>query len=355
MAMFSSGLVLAQHKEPAFSRPLVRFVNPQLDRQLIGGGPPADPDSLKPDEIIEIARAARIVDERDGKLLYRKLARAKGRAAAVVGDAVDDEPYVSSQINPLLKFRREAAGGLELCRRVAGAEKAFFMAYKVTLGMETRLPRQVEDFRVIRLRGGYPAEAHAGMLQPGAGRRLIVGTGALIHLYRAVHTGKVQTTAFVTVAGNCIAFPTNVEASLGMTVDLVLERCGLMETPTRVVVGGSMTGLSITEPGQTQVQRTTRALLAFQERERDFYYSCIGCGRCEQVCPMGLNPMYIHRFVENSFFASLRRFDAHLCTGCGTCSYVCPSRLDVSLSVVRAKQYAIDHYIETGEGDEDED
>ncbi len=68
----------------------------------------------------------------------------------------------------------------------------------------------------------------------------MVGVGALIHLARAVAFNKPQTTTFITVAGDCIGNPTNLEVSLGMTVGQVLERCGLIEDPARVVVGGSI-------------------------------------------------------------------------------------------------------------------
>lgn len=352
MAIFSKGLVLDQHKEPAFSRNLVRFVNPQADTpiQEMPAIPPAGPDA---DMIIDIARRAGIVDERDGKFLYRKLLRAKGKAVAVIADAVDDEPYVSSQINPMLKLREQACGGLALCETVAESGNAFIMAYKNIADLETRIPRSIEGYNVVRLRGGYPAESRSSMLKLGAGRKLIVGTGALIHLHRAVTEARPQTTVFVTVTGNCVANPMNLEVSLGMTVMQVLERCGLSQDPTRVVCGGPMTGIAILDAERTLITHTTRAILAFREDKKDAYYNCIGCGRCEQVCPVGLNPMYIYRFVENSYFANLRPFDAHLCTGCGTCSYICPSKLNISGTIAKAKRYALEQFIEPAEEDDE--
>ncbi len=347
MAMFAKGIVLAQHKEPAFSRPLVRFVNPQTESLVIGRSPVHNAASATPEDIVEIAKAAQIVDERDGKLLYRKLMQAWGRSVAVIADAVDDEPYVSSQINPILKLRDEAVGGLRLCARVAGCSKLVIMAYKNITDVETRIPRSINSVKVTRIRGGYPAENRlAKMRGLGEGRKLIVGTGALIHLYRAVTMAKRQSTVFITVAGNCVATPMNLEASIGMTVAQVLERCGLIEEPTRVVCGGSMTGIAILDAEKTLLTYTTRAVLAFRENKRDALYNCIGCGRCEHVCPAGLNPMYIQRFTKNSYYAHLMPFDAHLCIGCGTCSYACPSKLNVAGTVAQAKAYAESHFID---------
>lgn len=356
MAIFSKGIVLAQHKEPAFSRPLLRFVNPQTESLLIERKPTADLSSLTAEELIEIAKAAQIVDERDGKLLHRKLARSKGKAVAVIADAIDDEPYVSSKINPLLKLREEALAGLELCRKVAGTDTVFIMAYKNITDLETRIPGTLEGYKISKLRGGYPARPQASLLNTKQGRKLIVGVGALIHLYRAASKSKRQSTVFITVAGNCVANPMNMEVSIGMTIQQILERCGLTDTPTRVVCGGSMTGIAIMDTERTLVTYSTRAVLAIKDSKVDQGFRCIGCSRCERVCPKGLSPRYIHRFMEARYYPYLKDFDAHYCIGCGTCSYICPSRLDLSQSVLKAKEYALAHHLaDEQEADDNED
>ena len=354
MAIFNKGIILTQHKEPAFSQPLVRFVNPGLDNMRIKGIEPRQIATIRSDDIIETAKIAKIVDEWDGKLLYRKLIRARENAIAVIADAVDDEPYVSSKINPLLNLKDEAIGGLELCKRVAKCEDAFIMIYKSVSGLDTPIPRSIHSVKMVRLHGGYPAVSNVSKLKLGEGRKLIVGVGALVHLYRAVTRCKPQSTVFTTVAGTCVANPMNLEVSIGMTVMQVLEKCGLTTPPVRVVCGGPMTGISIFDPEKTLVTYTTRAVLAFKEDFKKINYSCIGCGKCGKVCPVRLSPMYIHRFVENSYYRNIESFDAHMCIGCGTCSYVCPSKLSVAESVKKAKAYAQSHFF-AGENSEEEE
>lgn len=351
MALFSKGIILAQHKEPALSRPLLRFVNPQTDSMGARADKSFNVDKLTPDQLIAIAKAAQIVDERDGRLLYRKLQRAQKRRATVVADAVDDEPYVSSKLAVLLRYGKEVAESLRLCQRIAQGGEPLILVYKMLSDLEISIPRSVDRIKVARIRGGYPAGSLRAHL--GEGAKVVVGTGALLHFYRAVYELRQQGTVFLTVAGNCIANPMNLEASIGMTVMHVLERCGLSDEPTRVVCGGSMTGIAIMDAENTLVTFTTRAVLAFKEDKADRYYNCIGCGRCERVCPAGLNPMYIRRFVQNSYWANLRPFDAHLCVGCGTCSYICPSKLDVAGAVSKAKEYADTHFV-SGGGEEEE-
>ncbi|MCL2069279.1 MAG: hypothetical protein FWH00_05190, partial [Oscillospiraceae bacterium] len=123
MPMFSKGIVLAQHKEPALSRKLIQFVNPHVERFRLKREPVRGiflPDAL---EVIEIAREAGIIDDRTGRPLYEYLARCRGEASAIVVDAIDDEPYVSSRLCPMLQLQEELVAGIKICEHICGAEK----------------------------------------------------------------------------------------------------------------------------------------------------------------------------------------------------------------------------------------
>jgi len=222
MPLFSKGLILAQHKEPALSRPIVRFVNPAADNMEIGVRKLAV--SSEQEAIIEMARLAGIVDERDGKPVHELLSAAMGKAEIVIADAVDDEPYVSSKLAVLLQYSEEVADGLEICRRVAGCQKSAILVYKILGDTQTRIPLTLEGIRVTRVRSKYPATAAARLGKFRSRRKLVIGVGALIHLARAAKQRKVQTTTFVTVAGNCVTNPMNLEVSVGVAVMQVQER-----------------------------------------------------------------------------------------------------------------------------------
>lgn len=323
------GILLQQQKEPALSRELREFFNAdtisvQMDRDQV-----SKPDVLTPAGIIDIARQANIIDERDGKLLAEKLtACRKYKCSLLVGDAVDDEPYISSQINPLLKNQRLAAEGLKFAQRAIKAEEACFAVYKNLTDLEIKIPKTILEFPVKRIRGRYPAEYQAASQYPADS--VLIGVGALLHLARAIFFNKPQTTAFVTVAGNCIGNPTNLEVSLGMTIAQVLERCGLIDDPGRVIIGGSMTGISLIDTENTLITPTTRAVLAFKEDFKEQHFSCIGCSRCVQVCPKGLNPNALYHSIQYKRYDIFRTLDAQMCIGCNTCSYMCPAKLNLS-------------------------
>ncbi|MBQ9109460.1 MAG: SLBB domain-containing protein [Oscillospiraceae bacterium] len=328
------GVYLQQFKEPALSREIRQFFNTSASEALVGSPVTKSPEELTPLEVIDIARQAGIVDERDGRPLYKKLEKARERGVkTVVVDALDDEPYVSSQLGVLLHLREEVSAGLKAAAMAAEAANKTIVVYKNLTDAEVRVPGSIDGVRVVRIGGKYPAESHIGRdlgLREGY---VTLGVCSLVFLSRAITSGQMQKSAFITVAGNCIANPTNLEVSLGMSLSQVLERCGLADNPTRVVIGGSMTGISIMDTDKTLVSPTTRAVLAFREDEKERNYTCIGCGRCTASCPVGLDPMFIYRAVKNRRFSLLVPLRAAECVGCGTCSYVCPSKLPLSITI----------------------
>ncbi len=338
--IFTRGIILEQRKEPALRRKLRTFFNSNYANMLFESDLPCNGADLFGEEIIEIARLAHIVDERDGMFLHEKLEKARQMEAQVlVGDAIDDEPYVSSQLNPLLFLQKEAGEGLRLAAKAVGNPKIYFAIYKnlSDMDLKMKLPKKIEGVEIRRIHGRYPAEFRTMDDFDSQGPAVLVGVCSLIHLYRAVYEHRMQSTCFVTVAGTCVANPTNLEVSIGITPTQLFERCGLAEEPGYVIVGGSMTGEICQDPDSYLVGTMSRAVLALRDEEKKRRYQCVGCGRCAEVCPENLTPFYINRYIEREKYEELAFYDIHRCIGCGTCSYICPSKIDIAENIKQAK------------------
>lgn len=333
----SKGIVLDQLKEPAFSREIREFLNATPQSTIDSYQEVKDKQFLVPDEVLAVAEEANIIDERDGRLIAEKIREALGKGIkAVVADAIDDEPYISSQMSPMIHMQEEIVGGLHFVSGCFDNVDMFIAVYKNIYDLNTKIPPEIGGVRLEKVEGRYPVEFNT--VKSLGEQTLVLGACSLIHLYRAVRQGKRQSTCFVTVAGNCIANPINLEVSIGVTVQQVLERCGLIDDPTRIIIGGPMTGLCVLHPDQTVVGVTTRAVLAFREDIKERQYVCIGCGNCVHCCPMEINPMWIYKMIEQKKTEKAKLLDIDMCVGCGTCSYVCPAKLNLSLVIFEEKK-----------------
>ena len=54
---------------------------------------------------------------------------------------------------------------------------------------------------------------------------------------------------------------------------------------------------------------------------------CLRCGKCVNVCPMHLQPLYLYRFANAGHLDELERLNLVDCMECGSCAYTCPGKL----------------------------
>lgn len=339
MAFFTKGILLEQHKEPMLTRNVL--IMRQEYEYFDCDFPDVPVEELSAQQIIEIARLAGIVDESDGLPLADKLEKTNlGKAGTMVVDAVDDEPYVSSQMCMVLHQPEKLALGVQLAAKAANPGDVYIAVYKHIFDININLPKSINDIRVERIGGLYPAEDRVYRHIPKGKNRLTVGACAMVHLARAVEDSRRMTSAFITVAGDAVANPRNVEVPIGTSAAEILELCGLAEEPEVIVMGGSMTGRAVFEPEDEKIGTTTRAVLAFTRSNHSYSYNCIGCGRCDHACPQKLSVSRIRLLTDRGRTEGIKNYDVNLCTGCGACSYVCPARIDVAATVLKAKKLA---------------
>ncbi|MBT8353203.1 MAG: 4Fe-4S dicluster domain-containing protein [Desulfofustis sp.] len=73
---------------------------------------------------------------------------------------------------------------------------------------------------------------------------------------------------------------------------------------------------------------------------------CVFCGFCESVCPVGIIPHVIYRYLDHNRPEDAYRVEFDKCIDCGLCSYVCVSKIN-HLELFRAeRQRAITEILE---------
>ena len=158
-----------------------------------------------------------------------------------------------------------------------------------------------------------------------------------------------HTAAIVTVAGDSLPAPRTLRVPFGARVGDIIEACQ-PKAGYRIILGDNMVGVPCADPSAPLLPGIT-TILALQPKAVRTPGPCIGCGRCAEVCHVGLLPYEIVRRNENMHYERLQHLSPGDCDGCGACSYICPAGRPVATEVLRAGQTKGTVFLAWGEDD----
>ncbi len=305
---------------------------------------PADPDELSPEEIVDRVYRAGIVGLGGAAFpTHVKL---------VIVNGSECEPILTADDRLMQEHADEIVAGARLVARAVGAKS---LVIAVEDNKKTAIARMRDaasryDIPVVALRTRYPQGAEKQLIFALTGRQVPSGglpmdVGALVHnvgtcyaIWRAVAEGRPLTERVVTVV-----FKDKVKnfwVPIGTLARDVLTFAGIgLEGIKKLIFGGPMMGVA-QYTAEVPVVKGTSGIVAFPEDELALdcrETSCIRCGRCVDVCPMGLVPTRLYSLALADMFSEARRLGALDCIECGCCSYACPARLKLVHGIRFAK------------------
>ncbi len=157
----------------------------------------------------------------------------------------------------------------------------------------------------------------------------------------AVQMGKPLYERVVTVTGNGIKEPKNLIVKIGTSFKDVIAQCGgfTEDAPGKIIMGGPMMGISQFSIDVPVIKGTGSILVLTEEEAKPVKVSpCIKCGKCLEVCPVKLQPLYLSTFSLKGRFDKAEEFHALDCVECGACSYICPAKRPLVESIRIAKK-----------------
>lgn len=207
------------------------------------------------------------------------------------------------------------------------------------------------SIKVMALKSRYPQGAEKMIVYSATGRKIPLGklpadVGIIVmnvtstaFIGRYLETGKPLVSRSLTVDGSAIIKPQNVRVPIGTNLNELIDFCGGFKPDLdKVIAGGPMMGTALVNTN-VPIIKSYNAVLAFSKgtipEKPD--NNCIRCGRCSQVCPMGLMPTNIMRSVKVRDFDGLKQSNVIACMQCGTCAYACPAGRPLVQYVVLAK------------------
>lgn len=327
---------------------------------------PKKENALKSADIIEAVKKAGVVSSGgyEPPLFVKLENMADKKVKTVVINAVETEPYICSAQKLIDENPDSIAGGLKLVMKCVGAAKA-------VLAISDDVPHEIlkEMVESARLASVELTVAHIPQKYPygnerflaeelfsaeisdksaknkgtsaGAPQAVFVSAHDCANVSRAVLEGGPQLTRVITVAGDAVKNPQNLEVRIGSTVRDVLDYCGLAFDPDRVVLGSAMRGVAVTSLS-TPITKPVEAVLALKaSRGASSRATCINCGKCVSVCPVGLLPNYIAMRAVKADFDALRELHISDCIECGSCAYICPGRMPIVELIKNIKKAAL--------------
>ena len=304
-----------------------------------------DRPELTPESIVESIKKAGVTGMGGaGFPTFIKLCPPPGATAeCVIINAVECEPYITSDYRLMMEHADEIIVGLQLLMKAAKVEKGY-------IGIETNKPAAIElltqkaaadpRIEVVPLKQRYPQGGEKQLVdavirrQVPAPPAIPVNVGAIVQnvgtafaVYQAVMKNKPLFERYTTVTGKKLSKPGNYLVRMGTPMRDLIEICGGMpDDDNKLLAGGPMMGRALTTD-EVPVCKGTNSItiLSGSDARRKSADPCIRCGKCVNVCPMGLEPYLLATLSAKKMWERAEAEDVVSCIECGSCQFTCPS------------------------------
>ena len=300
---------------------------------------------LTPEEIVERVKQAGITGMGGaGFPTHVKLCPPPtAKAECVIINAVECEPYITSDYRLMMEHADEIVVGLQLLMKAAKVERGY-------IGIEENKPKAIDllaektsglaGIEVAPLKMKYPQGGEKQLVDAVIGRQvpappaIPVNVGAIVQnvgtafaVYQAVMKRKPLFERYTTVSGKELKNSANFLVRMGTPMSQLIDLCGGMpEGDNKVLAGGPMMGRALMTT-EVPICKGTNAvtILSGKDAVRQEAQPCIRCAKCVSACPMGLEPYLLSKLSARQLYDRAEALDITSCIACGSCQFTCPS------------------------------
>jgi electron transport complex protein RnfC len=263
------------------------------------------------------------------------------------------EPYITADDMTMRERAGDVIAGLKVMAWILRPERCL-------IGIEDNKPEAAEAIRqaitgtqieLVVIPTKYPSGGEKQLIQiltgmevPSRGIPADIGVvcqnvGTSVAIAQAIFEGKPLISRVVTMSGEALQEPGNLDTLLGTPVDYMLRQTGAQtDKINRLILGGPMMGYTLNN-ASVPLTKTSNCIIAASASELPApppEQPCIRCSQCADVCPMELLPQQLFWHAKAAEFDKAEHLNLFDCIECGACSYVCPS----SIPLVQYYRYA---------------
>ncbi len=311
-------------------------------------------EELTPDEIIEIIKEAGIVGMGGaGFPTCVKLKPAKP-VDTILLNGCECEPMLTADHRVLLEFADDIIYGLKAILKTTGAEKGLIVIEDNKPDAIEHLQAKVADIENIDVfvaKTKYPQGAEKtlikrvmGRIVPNGGLPADVGVvvsniSTVKAISDAIQTGMPLIERVATVTGPKIKNPGNFIVKIGTNVKELIDYCGgTTEEDVLIKMGGPMMGFALDDLN-VPMMKGSNGIIAIDTDETE-PVACIKCGRCVDVCPMELSPLYFAKYADEQNWQGMKDMNVMNCVECRCCEFICSSKIPL-VSKIKAGKLAV--------------
>lgn len=271
-----------------------------------------------------------------------------------------DEPYMP-QADVILKDKLEDLEiGINLLKK---------LTQKVVVAVHENSPvkNQVQQIATHEIKGDYPAMNPGVVLyyekkSADENKAWKIHVQQLLRIVESLKTGAYPTEKTIVLAGDLAHKKTHIKTREGVSIEALCEGNPENE-PTRYILGGVLTGKKshrkgfvgfddfalhqITEGSEQELLSFFKLGLQKHTKSKTYvsglydqstfkfttglnggHRSCIACGECVEVCPVGSLPQLLMKSVLANELEESLSHGLLDCVDCGLCTYVCPSKIE---------------------------
>ncbi|KPU44332.1 electron transport complex subunit RnfC [Oxobacter pfennigii] len=309
-------------------------------------------ESLSPEEIIDIVREKGIVGMGGAGFPTAVKIKAPKPVDTVLLNGCECEPLLTADHRVMVEFADDVIFGLKALLKASGAAKGI-------IAVEDNKPDAIEvlqsktadisNIEVVVAKTKYPQGAEKMLIKRVLGRTVPRGglpldVGAIVSnistvkaISDAIQKGMPLIERVVTVTGERMNKPGNYIVKIGTSVKEIIDYCGgVTGDDVTIKMGGPMMGFELNNI-EVPVIKGTNGIIAVETIVTE-PASCIKCGRCADVCPMELRPLYFTKYAGAENWEGMKEQNVMDCIECRCCESICSSKLPITDMIKTGKK-----------------